>query len=57
MLTLNETVWPRFTLMSVAKPWRFASPAPLTSHSLGGLPVRQFSASMAGADRMHEPIG
>ena len=47
MLTLNETVSPRFTLMSVAKPWRLASPAPLMSHSPGGLPGRQFSASMA----------
>ena len=45
--TLNETVPPRLTLMSVAKPWRLASPEPLTSHSLAGLPGLQFSASMA----------
>src|SRR5262245_28822735 len=29
--------------MSVAKPWMLASPAPLTSHSLGRLPVLVFS--------------
>ena len=44
---LNEIVPPRLTLMSVAKPWMFASPAPLMSHSLEGLPALQFSASIA----------
>src|SRR5215213_6503000 len=43
VLTLNETVWPLLTLMSVAKPWMLGSPAPPTSHSLAGLPGLEFS--------------
>src|SRR5437016_2331346 len=43
VFTLKWTVWPASTLMSVAKPWMPASPAPLTSHSLGGLPALVFS--------------
>ena len=41
--TLNETVPPWSTLMLVAKPWIDVEPAPLTSHSLGGLPGLVFS--------------
>src|SRR5438046_1137526 len=41
--TLKWTVWPLFTLMSVANPWMLGSPAPLTSHSLAGLPGLEFS--------------
>jgi len=33
--------------MSVAKPWIVLSPMPVTSHSLGGLPVWQFSTTTA----------
>src|SRR4051794_8057049 len=33
--------------MSVAKPWIVVSPTPVTSHSLGGLPVWQFSTTIA----------
>jgi hypothetical protein len=47
VFTLKEIVLPRFTLMSVAKPWIVASPAPLMSHSEDGLPARQFSATIA----------
>ena len=47
VLTLNCTVVPRLTLKSVGNPWMLASPDPLTSHSVGSLPGRQFSASMA----------
>ncbi len=52
--TLNDTVPPRLTLMSVAKPWMLASPMPETSHSLAGLPARQFSATtaLAGAPQV-----
>src|ERR671936_693982 len=50
-LILKWTVSPRLTLMSVAKPWMLASPAPLISHTLGGATptVLQFSATMAFA--------
>src|SRR6187551_871766 len=41
--TLNWINPPWSTLMSVAKPWIDALPAPLTSHSLGGLPTLVFS--------------
>src|SRR5574342_1439395 len=47
VLTLKATVPPGFTLMSVAKPWMVASPAPLTSQVDCAVPARQFSASMA----------
>src|ERR1051325_930064 len=33
--------------MSVAKPWIVESPAPVTSHSLGGFPVLRFSSTIA----------
>ena len=46
LFTLNETVSPWSTLMSVAKPCSAGSPAPVMSHSLEGLPGRQFSASI-----------
>ena len=46
MLTLKKAVSPRLTLIWVAKPWMLGSPAPLMSHSLAGLPVRQFSATI-----------
>src|ERR1700752_1557183 len=41
--TLKPTVWPWSTLMSVAKPWMLADPAPVMPHSLSGLPGRVFS--------------
>src|SRR5438034_3741683 len=47
VLTLNVMVPPWFTLMSVANPWMVGSPAPLTSHSLGGLPASAFSHTTA----------
>src|SRR3954451_17692461 len=47
VLTLKLTVAPRLTDMSVAKPWIVLSPTPVTSHSLGGLPVWQFSTTTA----------
>src|SRR4051812_12570547 len=40
---LKPTVEPRFTLMSVAKPWIEVLPTPETSHSLAGLPSFVFS--------------
>ena len=43
---MKRTVWPWSTLMSVAKPWMLESPAPLTSHSLGGLPGLEFSQTI-----------
>ena len=43
MSTLNWIGWPWSTLMSVAKPWMAPLPAPLTSHSLAGLPALVFS--------------
>ena len=46
VFTLKCTVSPRLTLICVAKPWIDGSPAPLTSHWLGGLPGRQFSATI-----------
>jgi len=42
---LKSMLCPRLTLMSVANPWMLGSPAPSTSHSLAGLPGRQFSAT------------
>ena len=51
--TLNDTVPPRFTLMSVAKPWMLGSPAPVMSHSLAGLPGWQFSATIGLAGALH----
>jgi hypothetical protein len=44
--TLNVIVWPRFTLMFVAKPWIVGSPMPSMSHSLGGLPGSAFSQTI-----------
>src|SRR3954454_8578831 len=41
--TLNFTVSPWLTLISVAKPWMAELPAPLMSHSLAGLPTLVFS--------------
>src|ERR1700722_12108081 len=49
VLTLKVIVCPTFTLISVANPWMVGSPAPLTSHWLGGFPGRQFSASIGFA--------
>src|SRR4029078_13107554 len=46
VFTLNDTVLPRFTLMSVANPWIVASPEPTTSHSVDGAPVFWFSQAM-----------
>src|SRR3954467_8229786 len=48
-------VLPLLTLMSVAKPWMVESPLPLTSHSVLGLPGRQFSATMAFAGASQGP--
>src|SRR5215468_6277990 len=56
VLSLKKTVPLRLTLMSVAKPWMLASPAPLTSHCEEGLPGRQFSASMALAGEAQEAM-
>src|SRR5215472_9975700 len=52
VLILKKTVLPRFTLMSVAKPLMDGS-AKLASHSDEGLPVWQFSATIAFAGLMH----
>ena len=41
--TLNPTVSPWSTLISVAKPWMELLPAPVMSHSLSGLPGLVFS--------------
>src|SRR5262245_7026088 len=56
VLTLNRTVLPRFTLMSVAKPWIVGSPLSRVgmSHSVFGDPGRQFSRSMSLAGAAHE---
>ena len=43
---LKSIVPPRFTLMSVPKPWIEESPAPLTSHSDAGLPGSAFSVTI-----------
>src|SRR6266498_1279228 len=43
VFTLKRTMAPWFVLMSVAKPWMAELPNPLTSHSLGRLPVLVFS--------------
>jgi hypothetical protein len=48
---------PRLTLISVANPWMVVSPAPLISHSLEGLPGRQFSATIGLAGVSHGPKG
>jgi hypothetical protein len=42
-LTLNRTVSPLLTLMSVVKPWMFEEPEPLTFHWLDGVPALVFS--------------
>ncbi len=45
--------------MSVAYPWMDASPAPLTSHTRGGVPGSRFSRVTglpAGAAEMLKPI-
>ena len=48
MLTLNCTVCPALTLMSVAKPWISQSPAPqIASHSDAGEPALLFSHAIA----------
>ena len=41
--TLNETVWPWSTLMSVENPWMALLPDPLMSHSEAGFPALVFS--------------
>ena len=41
--TLNDTVCPWSTLMSVANPWIASLPDPLMSHSEAGLPTLVFS--------------
>src|SRR3954451_1486375 len=43
VLTLNCTACPRFTLMSVAKPWMVELPAPEMSQVLCGVPGLEFS--------------
>ncbi len=43
VFTLNPMVEPRFTLMSVAKPWMDALPEPVMFHSVLGFPVLVFS--------------
>ena len=43
---LKSTVVPWFTLMLVANPWMPGSPAPETSHSLGGFPGSAFSVTI-----------
>src|SRR5438128_1389232 len=47
---LKRTVWPWLTLMSVANPWMLELPAPLMSHSLGGLPACSFSHTIGLQD-------
>src|SRR6185436_17343976 len=54
---LNEIVSPTLALMSVANPWIFTSPEPLTSHSVDGFPGRQFSATIRFAGRLHSGAG
>src|SRR4051812_10925662 len=56
VLTLKRTVPPRFTLMSVAKPWIDVSPRSNVgmSHCEDGVPGRQFSRSMSFAGEAHE---
>src|SRR6478672_3224429 len=54
LFTLKVTVPPRFTLMSVAKPWIPLSPEPEISQVPGGVPGRQFSASVALAGALQE---
>src|SRR3954451_21266183 len=43
VLTLNDSISPRFTVIWVAKPWIAAVPDPLTSHWLEGFPGFVFS--------------
>src|SRR6516165_6550057 len=43
VVILNDSVWPAFTLIWVAKPWIVESPIPLTCQSLGGSPGCVFS--------------
>src|SRR5882672_3629287 len=52
-MILNEIVWPRSTLMSVANPWMLGSPQLLMSHSVAGLPGLQFSAMILFAGAAH----
>src|SRR3954470_7437994 len=56
VLTLNRIVLPRFTLMSVAKPWIVVSPLSKVgiSQVVDGVPGRQFSFSMSLAGAAHE---
>src|SRR4051794_4694791 len=51
--TLKWTVSPALTLICVAHPWIVASPAPLTSHVVRGVPGRQFSAMTGFAGDAH----
>src|SRR5689334_17726631 len=46
VLILNDSVWPAFTLIDVAKPWIAGSPAPLTCQSLAGSPGSVFSQAI-----------
>src|SRR5579875_1174894 len=43
---LKYSVWPMFTLMSVAKPWMVGSPTPVTSQTLSGVPGLEFSQTI-----------
>src|SRR4029453_11675730 len=56
VLTLNVAVSPLLTLMSVANPWMLGSPMLLTSHSSGGLPGLQFSATISLAGETHGSV-
>src|SRR5437870_3243842 len=51
--TLKWTVSPLLTLISVAKPCRLGSPAPLMSHSVAGLPGCWFSQTIGFAWGSH----
>src|SRR5436190_21149355 len=56
VLILKLTVCPTFTLMSVAKPWIVASPAPVTSHTVSGVPVWLFSHATALISGLHGSV-
>src|SRR5215213_6451065 len=45
--TLNPIVEPRFTLMSVAKPWMAELPEPVMSHWLRAVPGLVFSQAIS----------
>src|SRR6476469_3069925 len=56
VLTLNETVPPTFTLMSVAKPWIVASSLPPTSQAEGGDPGLEFSQTTGFVGAAHGSV-